>query len=181
MHGSPAETFACTAAEVNSSDGLGNTALHVAARWGAPGPVLFRIMMLASHPNTTNHRGETFLHVLDPTPLASSELAHLTKRLARSGFEFTQLDETGQSFAARLMSRPSFSLDALETVFCDLPELARLALLRTGPPHQLINAIRARLAADPAQTADSTADYCTYFTARYGTPVRSFNASFAPP
>ena len=181
MHGSPAETFACTAAEVNSRDGLGNTALHVAARWGAPGPVLFRIMMLASHPNATNHRGETFLHVLDPTPLASSELSHLTKRLARSGFDFTQLDETGQSFAARLLSRPSFSLNALEAVFCDLPEPARLALLRAGPPRQLINAIRARLAADPAQTADSAAEYCTYFTARYGTPADSFSASFAPP
>jgi hypothetical protein len=181
MHGSPAETFACTAAELNSRDGLGNTALHVAARWGAPGPVLFRIMMSASRPNATNHRGETFLHVLDPTPLASSELAHLTKRLARSGFDFSQLDETGQSFAARLLSRPSFSLDALETVFCDLPEPARLALLRAGPPHQLINAIRVRLAADPTQTAESTAEYCAYFTARYGTPVASFSASFAPP
>lgn len=181
MHGSPAETFACTAAEVNSRDGLGNTALHVAARWGAPGPVLFRIMMLASDSNTTNHRGETFLHVLDPTPLTSGELVHLTKRLARSGFDFTQLDKTGQNFASRLLSRPSFSLDALETVFCDLPEPARLALLRAGPPHQLINAIRARLAADPAQTAGLVEEYCTYFTARYGTPSGPFSASFAPP
>ncbi|KAK3298891.1 uncharacterized protein B0H64DRAFT_318157 [Chaetomium fimeti] len=180
MHGSPAETFACTAAEVNSRDGLGNTALHVAARWGAPGPVLFRMMMLASHPNAANHRGETFLHVLDPTPLNPGELAHITKRLARSGFDFTQLDHSGRSFASRLLSRPSFSLDSLEAVFCHLAEPARLALLCAGP-HQLINGIRARLAADPAQTPDLAAEYCTYFTARYGTPVGSFSGCFAPP
>ncbi|KAH6854591.1 hypothetical protein B0I37DRAFT_34261 [Chaetomium sp. MPI-CAGE-AT-0009] len=180
MHGSPAETFACTAAEVNSRDGLGNTALHVAARWGAPGPVIFRIMMLASHLNAANHRGETFLHVLDPTPLAPGELAHITKRLAHSGFDFTQLDQTGQSFASRLLSRPSFSLDSLEAVFCHLAEPARLALLRAGPD-QLINCIRARLAADSAQTADSAAEYCAYFTARYGTPVGSFSGCLAPP
>ncbi|KAH6627981.1 hypothetical protein F5144DRAFT_594098 [Chaetomium tenue] len=180
MHGSPAETFACTATEVNSRDGLGNTALHVAARWGAPGPVLSRILTLSSHLATTNHRGETFLHVLDPTPLTPLELAHLTKRLTRSAFNFTQLDETGQSFASRLLSRPSFSLDALEAVFGDLPEPARLALLRAGP-HQLLSAVRARLAVDPAQTAELVEEYCVYFTARYGTPAGSFSAGFAPP
>ncbi|EAQ89306.1 hypothetical protein CHGG_05925 [Chaetomium globosum CBS 148.51] len=187
MHGSPAETFACTATEVNSRDGLGNTALHVAARWGAPGPVLSRILTLASHPATTNHRGETFLHVLDPTALTPLELTHLTKRLTRrGGFDFTQLDEAGQSFASRLLSRSSFSLDALEAVFGDLPEPARLALLfraAGGPPHQqqLLNAVRARLAADPAQTAELVEEYCAYFVARYGTPAGSFSAGFAPP
>jgi hypothetical protein len=168
MHGSPAETFACTAAEADSHDGLGNTALHVAARWGAPGPVLFRIMTLASqsHLSAANYRGETFLHILDPTPLAPGELAHMAEYLASRAFNFTQLDDTGQSFATRLLARPSFALESLEAVFCHLSEPDRFALFSAGPG-QLINAIRARLLADPTQTADSIEAYCRYVTARY--------------
>jgi hypothetical protein len=170
MHGSPAETFACTATEVDSRDGLGNTALHVAARWGAPGPVLFRIMTLASqsHLSAANHRGETFLHVLDPTPLAPGELAYIAEHLASRAFNFAQLDDTGQSFATRLLARPSFALGSLEAVFCHLSEPDRRVLFSAGP-HGLINAIRARLLAEPAHTKESAAAYCGYFTARYGT------------
>ncbi|KAK4039771.1 hypothetical protein C8A01DRAFT_46799 [Parachaetomium inaequale] len=170
VHGSPPDTFACTTAEVDSRDGLGNTALHVAARWGAPGPVLLRIMTLASqsHLSAANNCGETFLHVLDPTPLGPGDLAHIAEYLASRGFNFTQLDDTGQSFASRLMARPSFALKSLEAVFCHLSEPDRRALFGAGP-HQLIGAIRARLLAGPAQTAESVAAYCGYFSARYGT------------
>ncbi len=122
-HGSPAEAFTCTAVEVNSRDGLGNTALHVAARWGAPGLVLLRILEVATHPDAANHRGETFLHVLDPVSLAPGELASITQCLASRGFNFAQLDNTGSSFLARLTSRPGspFTLDALQAVLSPVP------------------------------------------------------------
>ncbi|KAK4149761.1 hypothetical protein C8A00DRAFT_18601 [Chaetomidium leptoderma] len=179
MHGSPAETFDCTAAEADSRDGLGNTALHVAARWGAPGPVLLRIITLSSHPGIANNRGETFLHVLDPTSLTPRELADLTKHLTNKGVgglvDFTLLDETNHTFTDRLMTCPSFSLAALEAVFCHLSEPVRLTLLVHHPGGgggggggQLINEIRARVLADPSYTEDAAAEYCAYFVARYG-------------
>jgi hypothetical protein len=169
-HGSPVETLACTAAEANYRDGFGNTTLHVAARWGSPGPVLFRIMTLASHVGAANHRGETFLHILDPTSLVSGELAHLTRYLASRDFPFLQLDETGQSLIDRLLSRQSFSLAGLEAIFSHLSERDRLALyhLHRPGPQQLIHTIRARLLSDPSQTETSAAAYCAYFTTRYG-------------
>jgi hypothetical protein len=171
VHGSPADTFSCVPVEVNTSDGLGNTALHVAARWGAPWQVLFRIMALASsHLDAANHRGETFLHVLDPSSLLPRELAHIIKYLAGKGFPFAQLDETGQTFVSRLMANPAFTLESLEAVLPHLPEPDRLALVRPDP-HHLMNCIRARLLADPSSTAESVAAYCTYFTARYFPPI----------
>ncbi|KAL2263438.1 hypothetical protein VTK26DRAFT_6821 [Humicola hyalothermophila] len=183
VHSRPAETFDCTPAEANSRDGLGNTALHVAARWGAPAPVLFRIMAACAHVGATNHRGETFLHVLDPSGLAPRDLSGMIKHLSggRGGFGFTQLDEAGQSFVDRLMAGPSFPLESLEDVFSRLPEPDRLALIHHSPrgPHHLLGAIRLRLLAQmPAaastngfpQTEEDIASYCEYFVARYGTP-----------
>ncbi|KAK4240698.1 hypothetical protein C8A03DRAFT_31188 [Achaetomium macrosporum] len=176
MHGSPTETFACTTAEADCRDGLGNTTLHVAARWGAPCAVLFRIMTLASHPSVVNQRGETFLHVLDPTSLVPEELAELTKYLVSRDFHFLQLDGTGQSFIDRLVSRPSFSLASVEAIFSHLSERDRLALyhLHHPGPQQLIHAIRARLLLSdhPNQTEASAAAYCTYFSTRYATSHR---------
>ncbi|KAK4245297.1 hypothetical protein C7999DRAFT_43170 [Corynascus novoguineensis] len=166
MYGNPADAFACTEAEANGRDGFGNTALHVAARWGAPWPVLSSIMALASHLDATNHRGETFLHVLDPFSLEQKDLADMAEHLVRRGFDFAQLDCTGQSCVSRLLSRPSFSLESLENLFCRLPEPARLVLLRLGQG-ELISAIHARLLADPEHTSESAAEYCTYFAARY--------------
>ena len=141
-HGSPAGAFTCTAAEVNSRDGLGNTALHVAARWGAPGPVLLRILALATHPGTTNHGGETFLHVLDPVSLALGELASITQFLASRGFNFSQLDDTGSSFLARLTSRPGspFTLDALQAVLSPFPGPNRMSPLHHSHPSPLSTA-----------------------------------------
>jgi hypothetical protein len=171
MHDSPADTFSCAAGEVNARDGLGNTALHVAARWGAPWQVLFRIMAMASpHLDAANHRGETFLHVLDPSSLVPRELAHIIRYLAGKGFGFAQLDETGQTFVSRLMASPAFTLESLEAVVSNLPEPDRLALVRPDP-HHLMNCIRGRLLADPANTAESVAAYCACFTARYCTPT----------
>lgn len=164
MHGSPASTFACTAAEASSRDGLGNTALHVAARWGAPGPVLFRIMTLASHPGATNHHGETFLHVLDPISLTPKDLSHLTQFLTTKAFNFTHADRTNQTFLSRLLSRPSFTLDALEATLGHFSSPTRLTLLHHPSPGHLLAAVRTRL-----PTPASAAAYATYFTARYGT------------
>lgn len=133
-HSRPAESFSCTAAEVNSRDGLGNTALHVAARWGAPGPVLLRIMTLTAHLGATNHRGETFLHVLDPSPLMPRELGHFTSYLASRGFNFTHRDDDGKSFIDRLLASPAFALESLESIFSQLTEPDRLALLHDRVP-----------------------------------------------
>ncbi|SPQ19314.1 7b9fc2ce-f17d-4220-b23c-400602d4c128 [Thermothielavioides terrestris] len=176
--GSPAETFACTAAEVDTRDGLGNTALHVAARWAAPAPVLLRIAAVASYPGAVNHRNETFLHVLDSGALAPGELAHLIEFLAgRGGFDFTHRDDAGRSFVDRLMRRASFSLASLEAIFSRLSEPDRLALIHR---HRLLDAIRARFfgqgaAATPglAQPAEAAASYTAYFLARYGTAHRT--------
>jgi hypothetical protein len=172
-HSRPAETFACTAAEANNRDGLGNTALHIAARWGAPGPVLLCIMTLTTHLNVVNNRGETFFHVLDPSSLAPRELAHLTKYLASRSFNFTHVDENGQSFIDRLLSYPSFNLESLESIFLHLPEPDRLTLLHhqhNRPEHQLITTIRARFLtqSQPTPTSPAAAAYCAYFTTRYG-------------
>ena len=137
-HGIPAGAFTCTAAEVNSRDGLGNTALHVAARWGAPGPVLLRILALAMHPSVTNHRDETFLHVLDPVSLASGELADIIQFLASTGFNFAQLDDTGSSFLARLTARPGspFTLDPLQAIPSPLSEPRRTSVHHHSPSPQ---------------------------------------------
>lgn len=177
VHSQPAETFDCTPAEVNLRDGLGNTALHVAARWGAPGPVLFRIMTVASHLGLTNHRGETFLHVLDPSSLAPRDLSNMIKYLTDRGFNFTQLDESGQSFVNRLMSSLSFTLESLEDIFIHLTEPARLQLIHCQRgPHHLLNTIRAKLLSQTPtatvnfpQTEEDITSYCEYFTTRYGT------------
>ncbi|KAK3337077.1 hypothetical protein B0T19DRAFT_59850 [Cercophora scortea] len=173
LHGRPAETFVCTADEVNRPDGLGNIALHFAARWGAPGPILFQIMTLTENLGATNHRRESFLHVLDPAALSPNELAHFTKYLASRNFNFRQLDSSRRTFAERLLARPSCSIQCLEAIFSYLSQADRLILLRhqSGPNRQLINSIRARLshgAVDPAQI-EATDVYCAYFNARYDT------------
>ncbi|KAK3899589.1 hypothetical protein C8A05DRAFT_36794, partial [Staphylotrichum tortipilum] len=195
-HGSPAEAFVATAAEVNRHDGLANTALHVAARWGAPGPVLFRIMTLASDLSAANHRGETFLHVLDPAALGPRELAHMVQFLVGKSFSFTWLDETSKTFLTRLMTRRALTLESLEAIFSHLAEADRLTLFNHPAPYQLVNSIRIRHLAetipaaavgtatetatatspsgpipDHAASAAATA-YCAYFTTRYGTPHR---------
>lgn len=133
-------------------------------------------MALASQLDATNHRGETFLHVLDPTFLVPSELSRLTRYLAGRGFNFTQLDEAGQSFIDRLMSNPSFPIESLEAIFLHLSESDRLALIHRQPGlRQLTDTIRSRLlsqgAADPPQAATISA-YCEYFADRYGTAHR---------
>ncbi len=150
-HGSPAGAFTCTAAEVNNRDGLGNTALHVAARWGAPGPVLLRILALTTHPGTTNYCGETFLHVLDPVSLAPGDLASITQFLASRGFNFAQLDGTGSSFLTRLTSRPGspFTLDALQAVLSPFPGPDRMSPLYRSHHSQLSTAPLA----EPSQTS----------------------------
>ncbi|KAK3694955.1 hypothetical protein B0T22DRAFT_437998 [Podospora appendiculata] len=173
LQGRPAETFVCTADEVNRPDGLGNIALHFAARWGAPGAILFQIMTLTSNLGATNHRHESFLHVLDPAALSPNELAHFTKYLASRKFNFCQLDRSRRTFAERLLARSTCSIQCLEAIFSYLSEADRLMLLRhqSGPNRQLINSIRARLshgAVDPAQI-EATDVYCEYFTARYDT------------
>ncbi|KAK3394037.1 hypothetical protein B0H63DRAFT_33103 [Podospora didyma] len=118
IHKQPADSFACTPEEVNTRDGLGNTALHVAARWGAPGPILFRLMALSSNPAVINQRHETFLHVLDPSSLSNKELGHIAKYLATSRvFNFAQLDEEGHTFVERLFRHLSFSIESLEAIF----------------------------------------------------------------
>ncbi|KAJ4290153.1 hypothetical protein N0V88_006662 [Collariella sp. IMI 366227] len=137
MKGKPAEEFDCTADEANTRDGLGNTALHAAARWAAPGRILFRVMERASHLNVTNKCGETFLHALDPCHLTPRELAHFTKYLTTRGFDFTAHDHANRSFADRLLARPSFSLAALEAILSHLPHPTRLALLRPTQPNLL--------------------------------------------
>ncbi|KAK3395668.1 hypothetical protein B0T20DRAFT_42842 [Sordaria brevicollis] len=188
------DTFVCAEQEVNDQDGLGNTALHVAARWIAPGPVLFRIMMKATTTtlNTPNHLNELFLHVLNPRSLDMTELAHFTKYLVGREFNFCHLDSSGMTFVERLLARPDFTIEALEAIFSYLPEATRLFLLRqpsspnlnplhmtqTQPP--LIQAIRARLNViegnslipDPSQL-EAASSYCDYFLARYGTAYRT--------
>ena len=189
-----ADTFVCAEEEVNDQDGLGNTALHVAARWIAPGPVLFRIMMISTTItlNTPNHLNELFLHVLNPRSLDINELAHFTKYLVSREFNFCQLDSSGMTFIDRLLTRPDFTIEALEAIFSHLPETTRLLLLRhpsspslnlgphVTPQPPLIQAIRARLniiegtslIPDPSQLEAASA-YCDYFLARYGTEYRT--------
>ncbi|KAK3952046.1 hypothetical protein QBC32DRAFT_150738 [Pseudoneurospora amorphoporcata] len=187
-----ADTFVCADEEVNDQDALGNTALHVAARWIAPGPVLFQIMVRSTTItlNTPNHLNELFLHVLNPRSLDINELAHFTKYLVGREFNFCQLDSSGMTFIERLLTRPDFTIEALEAIFSYLPEATRLFLLRypSSPslnPHQtpqppLIQAIRARLniiegnslIPDPSQLEAASA-YCDYFFARYGTAYRT--------
>ncbi|KAH6630665.1 hypothetical protein B0J18DRAFT_363310 [Chaetomium sp. MPI-SDFR-AT-0129] len=167
MHGSPAESFTCTAAEASGCDALGNTALHVAARWAAPAPVLSRIMAMSSNPSAVNHCGETFLHVLDPSSLAPQDMAHITQYLVGRSFYFARPDETGRTCISRLLSRTSFSLESLEAIFGNLPTADRLTLFLPGP-HRLVDAVRTRLLVDPTQTMASIAEYTRYFSARYG-------------
>ena len=127
----PAEGFVCTEGEVNEQDGLGNTALHFAARCGAPEPVLAKIMALMRDLNTTNKQHETFLHVLDPAKLDIGEGTKLIKHLELRGFNFWQLDSAGRTFAERLLARSSCSVEWLEeAVFSHLCEADRLFLLR---------------------------------------------------
>ncbi|KAA8631929.1 hypothetical protein SMACR_00459 [Sordaria macrospora] len=187
-----ADTFVCAAEEVNDQDGLGNTALHVAARWIAPWPVLFRIMTMSTTItlNTPNHLNELFLHVFNPRSLDIDELAHLTKYLVGREFNLCQLDSSGMTFIDRLLTRPDFTIEALEAIFSYLPEATRLFLLRNpsspslNPHHTpqppLIQAIRARLNViegnslipDPSQLEAASA-YCDYFLSRYGTAYRT--------
>ncbi|KAK3497696.1 uncharacterized protein B0T23DRAFT_90810 [Neurospora hispaniola] len=187
-----ADTFVCAAEEVNDQDGLGNTALHVAARWIAPGPVLFRILAMSTTVtlNTPNHLDELFLHVLNPRSLDINELAHFTRYLVGREFNFCQLDSSGMTFIERLMARLDFTIEALETIFSYLPEATRLVLLRHPSSHSLnphhtpqpplIQAIRARLNViegnslipDPSQLEAASA-YCDYFLTRYGTAYRT--------
>lgn len=169
--------FTCTPAEANTTDALGNTTLHVAARWGAPGPVLFHILTLSIHPGATNQRGETFLHVLDPAALAPGDLAQIVQYLAAGGgveFDFGRVDGSGQSFVGRLMARGGgFSLEGLEAVFCHLPEGVRVAFLGGGGGGRgVVEGIRARLVVgDSAEAVEAAEAYCRYFVARYGTPA----------
>ncbi|KAK4127114.1 hypothetical protein N657DRAFT_677791 [Parathielavia appendiculata] len=94
---------------------------------------MFRTVALASPLNTANHRGETFLHILDPTSLPCGQLAPYHTAPAGKGFVLTQLDETGQTFMSGLMLSLSSTLESLEAVFPDLPEPDHLALVLSDP------------------------------------------------
>ena len=112
--------FCASTKEANAVDEQGNALIHVAARWGAPVPILISILRKMRDMSVVNGRGETFLHVLEPTavwPLTPEAFAELTRYLRYYGFDFRQLDIDERTCLSRLVLRPLFSLDALTAFF----------------------------------------------------------------
>ncbi|EGS23619.1 uncharacterized protein CTHT_0003140 [Thermochaetoides thermophila DSM 1495] len=177
-HPSPVQDqtpFTCTPNEASFLDRLGNTTLHVAARWGAPLPVLLRIASLSRIPaSAANHSGETFLHVLDPSGLGRSELRQLVGWLSVEGKlgveDFARADHRGRTFVERLLERSgeTFGLESLEAVLRALPGPARVAIVRGLVTREGFGrAVAERLELE-YRTAEWVAAYGEYLIGRYG-------------
>jgi len=138
--------------------------------------VLLRIASLSRIPaSAANHRGETFLHVLDPSGLGRSELEHLVEWLSAEGKlgveDFARADHRGRTFVERLLERPGemFGLESLEAVLGALPGPARIAVVRGLVTREGFGrAVVERLGLE-SRTAEAVAAYGKYLVGRYGT------------
>ncbi len=112
--------FWVTDVEANAVDKLGNTLLHVAARWGARVSILLLILRHTDDVSLVNQRGETFLHVYDAPShpkLRPASFLNLVRHLRARGFDFCQRDADKQTFLHRLVSKKEFPVEALHCVF----------------------------------------------------------------
>lgn len=118
--GSAFRDFWVTDAEANAVDKLGNTLLHVAARWGARVSILLLILRHIDDVQMVNQRGETFLHVYDPPShprLRPASFLNLVRCLRARGFDFCQRDADKQTCLHRLVAKKEFPVEALHCVF----------------------------------------------------------------
>jgi hypothetical protein len=108
----------CTLTEelILERDARGDCLLHVAARWGAHITTIMELLRILPRDKSDvlNHSKETFLHLLDPDAIKSTEVfAALIDDLRGQNFNFSQLDSQGRAFITRLVSRPGLPWKAL--------------------------------------------------------------------
>ncbi|KAI4224268.1 MAG: hypothetical protein L6R40_008460 [Gallowayella cf. fulva] len=79
-------------------DRFGNTALHMAAAWGANYHQLRGIVQAGVSVHEVNSAAQTFMHVLDTQRLTMKDMFSLRRDLEQQKFDFRQLDVCGQTF-----------------------------------------------------------------------------------
>ena len=105
------------AAEIVTTDLLGNCLLHVAARWAVDMTTIARLVQrlpIGWNVTILNRDSETFLHVLNPTSITSADdFAALLHVLRTKKFDFCQRDCEGRTFVTRLVTRSGLPWKAL--------------------------------------------------------------------
>jgi ankyrin repeat protein len=99
--------FALTGDDLNDADEAGQTVLHLAARWGASWELLEFLITRVDDISAINCRGETFMHVLQPTQLSNfwPRFHPLLQAISARDFRLDTLDCNGQTFFTRLVDQ----------------------------------------------------------------------------
>ena len=99
--------FALTGEDLNDVDEAGQTVLHLAARWGASWELLDFLITRVDNISAINCRGETFMHVLQPTQLSNfwPRFHPLLQAISARDFRLDTLDCNGQTFFTRLVDQ----------------------------------------------------------------------------
>ena len=101
-------------AELERVDRFGNTLLHCVASNNPPISILSAIMSRVSDINKINTRGQTFMHVLNPSRMDADEhYAELLYELLACSFDFRHVDVYGSTCLHYLHLRPNLSVDYL--------------------------------------------------------------------
>lgn len=98
-----------TKSDVLAVNVLGDTAIHVAARWGATFTFLRKLLVQDMCVNATNLRGETFAHVLKfRLCLLAISVDDFFDTLLSLGFQFEIRDATGRTILAAMLASEFF-------------------------------------------------------------------------
>ena len=141
----------------NSSglDRLNHTALHVAAALGAVYSVLDVFITRGLDLNAVNTAGQTFLHLLNPSTLASTgTLPKLLHKVRDSDFDFSKTDHQGSNVLQILLQHPLHE-EVLEEVFEVLSTRLPLMTSRDNLGHcvqsRLVYLVQCAITEDPGR------------------------------
>ncbi|KAM5360137.1 hypothetical protein ACJZ2D_013952 [Fusarium nematophilum] len=142
-------------------DVLGETGLHIAARWGAPAELFKKLLCQVSTPaiNIKSRAGETFMHILALAWICTQPeaLLEIFKDALAKGFNQLALNRLGQNFLASLIPPQETRLDA--TTLFEVSKGLRIFLLA---PRSALNGLLASPGANHQTVADEISEFLQY-------------------